>query len=176
MKEDKKENRMDNVIKQATKTIIKLGYHVPQVVVYGSRNNTMGIMSDFPAESDQKRELLMSLGAKMREANILGDLEEVFLISEAWMSVCKKGVSPNLAPSEDPARKEILMIFHQNILEGKTDGKMFDIIRGENKQIMELKVGGLESEYTSVESPLLEAFLTGFRYPQFAKPIKMERG
>ena len=169
--EDKKANNMDSVVKRATQVMLKKGYHIPQVVVYGSQGNTIGLMPDFPAESEQKRELLMSLGAQMRKANVLGDLEEVFLISEGWMSVQTK-----VAPSADPARKEVLMVFRQSVLEGKTEGKMFDIIRGADKQVTELKKAGIEGAYDSVESPLLEAFLTGFRYPQFAKQVNIERG
>jgi len=68
-------------------------------------------------------------------------------------------------PSQDPDRKEVLIISAVQIKERKKQMKVFDVLRDSNQQVISLEefLPEEKKEDVSVEVPLLDAFVDGFQ-------------
>ncbi|MEL7592316.1 MAG: hypothetical protein AAGU17_13580, partial [Anaerolineaceae bacterium] len=70
---------------------------------------------------------------------------------------------PDMSPSQDPQRKEVLIVDGVEIKPRRTRVAIYGMLRDEQgnlREIHELKLPDETS--TSSDNPLLEAFLTGF--------------
>ena len=69
-----------------------------------------------------------------------------------------------IRPSEDPNRKEVLIVSAIQMKERKKNLKIYQLVRDQNEQITGMEEFVPESpQETSVEVPLLDAFVQGFR-------------
>jgi hypothetical protein len=92
-------------------------------------------------------------------SQVIGDLKLVVFVSEAWVSPAREKM---VMPSQDPDRTEALIItaLDPNTMEQML--QMFTFVRDRKQAVIELKPISMPKEGT-VESPLLRAFLSGFR-------------
>lgn len=85
--------------------------------------------------------------------------------SEGWMIVGEEGRPTASRPSQDPKRKEVLVI--SNLLTRKQRSRLviFEMIRDVEGQLTELRDIQLPDENGEghAETPLLDAFADGFR-------------
>ena len=108
---------------------------------------------------------MLSAGYALAQSGEVGDLRQVFFISEGWMIVGEEGKLPASRPSEDPRRKEVLVISNLSTREQESRLVIFEMVRDVEGQLAELRDIQLpgENEEGHAETPLLDAFVDGFR-------------
>lgn len=82
------------------------------IIRFYSGEGIVVYLPDLPSDGNEKRRILFNLGIKLRAEN--GSIKEALFISEAWMV---KSTSPDhdkIAPSEHPARMEVIVIVGRN--------------------------------------------------------------
>lgn len=136
--------------------------HMPTVIAQGSEQAIVGQMPEFPDTPEGRIKFMYVAGYLIGKRGILGLLEEVFVIFEAWMSVRKKEEDLSVRPSQDPEALEILLISALTVATNSQDFRIFEIVSEAEKRV-ELKEIPFEPEdKIQAESPLLEAFVAGF--------------
>ena len=140
------------------------GNHVPILIVEGSRGLAISQMRDVPDTHDERLLLMRSLGQAAATSRKLGLLKQVFFISEGWMSLGDQGRPPELRPSEDPNRKEVLIISGLELKARQKSLKLFEMIRDPEQRVVDLaELIPPHDKDGRIEIPLLDAFVEGFR-------------
>ena len=87
------------------------------------------------------------------------------MVSEGRMSMASEDKPAELRPSQDPERKEVLIISAVQMRERKKRLKLFEILRDSNEQVIGLEeiLPEEENKDETVEIPLLKAFVHGFQ-------------
>ena len=81
------------------------------------------------------------------------------------MSVATEDKPPELRPSQDPNRKEVLVISAIELKDYKKHMRVFEILRDRYEKVVGFEefVPDEEKKEGSVEVPLLDAFVHGFQ-------------
>ena len=80
------------------------------------------------------------------------------------MSVANEGKLPENRPSQDPNRKEVLIISGLQLNGLKKSLRLFEMVRNQGKQVVDLpELLAPHGEEGDIEIPLLDAFAQGFR-------------
>jgi hypothetical protein len=154
----------EEVITNAKEIIRKDGHHVPVLIVEGSKNFIVSQIRDMPETHGERVELMRFFGMAAAKSGRIGRLEQVFFISECWMSVASEGKLPELRPSQDPQRKEVLIISGLKLEGLKKSLKLFEMVRKQDKQVVDLpELSSPQGKDEVIEIPLLDAFAQGFR-------------
>ena len=124
--------------------------------VGGSKSKGMITLSDFGPEHEDKVRQLANAGVNTATKHNLGDLQYLILVTEAWVST-----QLQVQPSKDPKRQEMLIITTLDVVTKKQGIVMYQIVRGKQKLLIELKKVPFPAN-VSVESPLLPAFVAGY--------------
>ena len=111
---------------------------MPILIVEGSRNLIASQIPEMPETHGERMELMRFIGQAAAKSSRVGKLEQVFFISEGWMSMAKEDKPPEMRPSEDPNRKEVLIISGLQIKERKKILKLFEMVRDHSKQVVDL--------------------------------------
>lgn len=158
-------NYLEFLLETSEKAIIKANGHIPQLCLMGSVGNLMTLVDDLPENSEERHKAFAMIGFTMatdpRAIKQLGDLKEIYFISEAWVSVqSTKDVDNNnfTMPRNDPKRKEVLIISVKDI-EKKTDSMVYREILRSKEKVIGL---GKQSKNEKVESHILDAFIKGY--------------
>ena len=103
-------------------------------------------------------------GRALAQSWEVGELRQVAFISEEWMST-GAGRPPELRPSQDPARKEVLLISSLTTKDYRNRVVIFEMARDVNDKLTELRDVRSSGEYDEghAEPPLLDAFVDGCR-------------
>jgi hypothetical protein len=149
----------EEVTRQARETTLEHGGHVPMLIVEGSEQTVIVRIEDLASDSEGRRRQMFELGFTLAQKDLLGMLDQVFFICEAWMSQAtdKEGTMP---PSEDPKRKEIMLISHLDTRNNTDQVAVFEMIRtahGKLKRLQELDRQGMQ-----INSPLLLVLIHGY--------------
>ena len=102
--------------------------------------------------------IMTQAGKQMGLAGDAGEIEQVFYVFQGWSSPAR---TPYIRPSLDPNRHEVLVI---SALDAKTNTQtlqMYACIRDTKQAVIDLK--RVLPEDAEAESPLLPAFLAGYR-------------
>jgi hypothetical protein len=163
---------INDLQKIAGETLEKQGGHIPQICLYGSTNKVifMVFAGEMPSESTKRHESFRKLGYEMgrkhQTAEEVGSLDEIYFISEAWLSVKKKSeVDTNgfpkdgISPSQDPERKEALIISGMKYKTGKAVMISKEITRHQGNPTIDMK----PEKPTQCQSFILEAFVNGYK-------------
>ena len=128
-------------------------------------NLSVGQIPYMPATHGERMELMHFLGESAAESGRVNQLRQVFMVSEGWMSMAKENKQAELRPSQDPDRKEVLIISSIQIRERKKQLKLFEILRDRDEQVVDLIeiLPDQGEKEDSVEIPLLDAFVQGFQ-------------
>jgi hypothetical protein len=126
-------------------------------------------LGDLPDTHAARARLLFETGLVMAVAGNVGELQQVFFVSEGWLSLGRDDQAPVLPPSADPDRKEVLTVFHIEMKAHKTGMVLLEMKRSSSGTLVavtDLEVP--EQSHTGAgpaqaESPLVEAFLAGYR-------------
>lgn len=155
---------IEDIIRIAKETTLKRGGHMPTVIVEGSKKSGMVVLEKFPKTHKEKAYQMFSMGFVMANSGEVGDLKQVYFISEGWMSSADESNPIKIKPSLDPNRKEVLIISTISIEVHQSGIAIYEMIRNPNGDLIKLQELQLpinDSE-GNVESPLLDAFLNGF--------------
>lgn|SRR5574341_1174186 len=152
------------ITSKAKELMLQDGQHVPILVIEGSKSLSVNLIHEMPETHGERLELLRFIGQVAAKDGRFGQLRQVFLISEGWMSASSEGRPPEMRPSQDPNRKEVLIISGLKIEGLRKSLKLFEMVRNQNKQVVDLPeiLPPKETDGT-VEIPLLEAFAQGFQ-------------
>jgi hypothetical protein len=149
----------ENIIKTAKWVLQNYGCHEPIIFVQGTRHNGFTQMPD-GKDLAERVQNMHTTGMLTALRGDIGEVSLVVYVSEGWMGTPRR---PFVMPSQDPNRKEVLIITALDPATGKQTAKVFAVIRDEQcDEVLELRPVPTPEE-TEVESPLLPAFLAGFR-------------
>jgi len=154
----------EEIISNAKEVTLRDGYHVPIVVMDGSKGLSVAQFQEISETHGGRMEVMRFLGQAAARDGRVGQLRQVFLISEAWMSRADKGNPPTLRPSQDPNRKEVLIVSALQIEGRSKQLKLFEMRRNEQQRVIGLtEIEPDSKKGTSIEIPLLEAFVQGYQ-------------
>ncbi len=161
---DKYRISFEEVTSNAKEIMRKDGHHVPILIVEGSKNFIVSQIQEMPETHRERMELMRFFGMTAAKSGKVGRLEQVFFISEGWMSVANEGKLPENGPSQDPNRKEVLIISGLQLNGFKKSLRLFEMVRNQGKQVVDLpELLAPQREEGDIEIPLLDAFAQGFR-------------
>lgn len=153
----------DQVIRLAQETLLRGGSHIPTVIVDGSEQQVIAQFSDLAPTHDGRVNQMFVAGAALAHGGSVGRVRRVFFISEGWMSVPHEGHLPDVPPSQDPNRKEVLVVTGYKLCTRQTKMALFEMVRDQEGVLRELRdFEPIEGGESRAESPLLEAFVRGF--------------
>ena len=101
--------------------------------------------------------LMRFLGQADAKSGSVDQLQQIFMVSEGWMSVASEDKPAEIRPSQDPNRKEVLIVSAIQMKERKKYLKVFEILRDSTEQVVGLEEFLPEGKKEdSVEIPLRE--------------------
>lgn len=155
---------LDDIVSLAQETTLANGGHVPALIVEGSRQ-TVAVALDTvgPTFTDRQEQMLFA-GLALARSGEVGVLQQVFFISEGWMSIAAEDKPIETLPSQDPQRKEILMISGLALPTRTAEIVIFEMKRDDAGKLTALEQvqTAFPQKEGRVEAPLLEAFAIGF--------------
>ena len=154
----------EEVVRIAKETVLRDGYHLPTLVVEGSREPAILQIAGLANTHEGRVVQLYSAGVELGLGGQLGRLRQVILVTEGWMSMGQDGQEPVLPPSLDPNRKEVLIIAGHNLTLDQTQMVLFGMVRNKRQKLIGLT--DLTRSNTGVqegESLLLQAFIQGYQ-------------
>jgi hypothetical protein len=153
----------DEVTRIAREVALKHGGHVPVLIAEGTRRSFGGRIANLPDTHEDRIRWMLSAGYALARSGEVGGLQQVIFISEGWMSI-GEGTLPESRPSQDPARKEVLLVSNLTIRDRCSRVVIFEMVRDVEGELTELRDLQLPGEYNKglAETPLLDAFADGF--------------
>jgi len=119
----------DEITRLAKESALKHGKHIPTLIVERSTQTVYTRFTQFPGPYEERAHRLFAAGYSLAEEGEVGNLKQVFFISEGWMSSGVAGKLPDVPPSQDPNRKEVLVISGLQVLGHKTTIRLLEILR-----------------------------------------------
>ena len=155
---------IEEIISNAKEIMLRDGKHVPVLIMEADNKLAAGQIPDMPPTHGERVELMRFLGQAAARSGRVDQLQQVFMVTEGWMSMTSEDKPANLRPSEDPARKEVLIISAVHIKERKKQIEVFEVLRDEGQQVVGFEefLPDINKKDESVDIPLLEAFVQGF--------------
>lgn len=161
--------KTQDIFQQAKEQLLAEGEHLPTLFVAFQEDDTMrmSVFADFPyATTLERQKALFALGRKQGEEAREKTVKQVAFIIEAWAATYRVGEPRRHAPSEDPNRREVLILQTLTVMptpNGKSTIQQTlqtaELLRDGNGTLIDL----LPSEkILDAEGGLLVAFLAGF--------------
>lgn len=156
---------LEIVTRMVTEVALETGGHTPTLFFESNAGLGMVHIPDFADTHAGRAQQMFSIGFTLARGGQFHTLKQVFLVSEAWLSLYPKGDPPKPvpSPSQDPNRREVLIIAGLNLATQQADLALLEMIRSAGGDLTELR--HMESSVSSVaevNSPLLTAFVLGF--------------
>ena len=150
---------IEQVAAIAKENLLRDGYHVPMVLVDGSKIDVAVQITEFGDTFEERRRQMFHAGFALAQENVVGVLQQIFFVSEGWMSVGTAEKQPFYPPSQDPNRKEVLLIANLNVLTNQNEAMKMETVRDAEGKIIALTE---PQKGTAAESSLLNTFVVGF--------------
>ena len=147
---------LQDVLALAKDLLLEVGEVRPMLIVLGSKAGTRIPLEQIPENRAQKAKQMLGLGYAVGRDPKLGELRELFILFEGWMSL---GASPTPAvmPADDPNRREVLVISRYQHHPPTTTMIVFRIHRtGEPDHLERERVKGVEGAEGQARSPLIK--------------------
>lgn len=157
---------LDTITEQAKEIMLWDGAHQPTLFLKGSQETMIHPIMELPSTSQERRKMMFVLGTFLTKIEQLGALEEVILVTEAWMSKAIDEHAPQIPPSKDPNRIEVLVINQIDLATNQSQLRLLEMIRDDGGELVELKTYSDvldDQQGQSSDSPLLNAFVAGYR-------------
>ena len=143
--------------------MVRDGKHVPVLIMEADNKVVAGQIRDMPPTHGERVELMRFLGQAAAKSGRVHRLEQIFMVTEGWMSEPREE-SKFIRPSEDPHRKEVLIVSAIQMTERKKHLKVYKVVRDQYKQVTGMEEFLADSpQETSVDVPLLDALVEGFQ-------------
>lgn len=156
---------LETVTAIAVENALRDGGVQPVLLIQGSKEG-VGIQVQELAPTGEGRALqFFSIGFTIAGLRSIGNLEQVFFVSEAWMSAAQPDQPPTHPPSQDPNRIEVVIIFAHDVVKSESDAVMLEMIRNQRGDLTELRhlEKTQKGQGDRLESVLLDAFTEGFK-------------
>ena len=121
----------EEVVSNAKDVMRRDGNYVPILIMEASSNLLIGQIPDMPATHGERIELMRFLGQAAAKSGRVDQLQQVFMVFEGWMST----KSAEIRPSQDPNRKEVLIISAIQMKERKKQIRLFEILRDSHEKV-----------------------------------------
>jgi hypothetical protein len=150
-------NIPNEILAAAKEAMLRDGECSPIVFVRGTKGNRympLPVGETLP----ERVHIMAQAGSQMGQAGKAGEVEQVIYVCQGWSSPAR---TPYIRPSLDRNRAEVLVI---SALDAKTNTQtlqMYACIRDTKQAVIDLK--RVLPEDAEAESPLLPAFLAGYR-------------
>jgi len=156
---------LEEIVSNAKEILLRDGQHIPTLIVEGSKSLVSGQIPDLPATHGERVELMRFLGQAAAKSGRVNQLQQIFMVTEGWMSEPIEDKPTDLPPSQDPNRKEVLIISAVQMKERKKQLRLFEILRDSNEQVLSLEeiLPDEMKKDGKVDVPLLDAFVQGFQ-------------
>ncbi|SRR6266540_3853299 len=137
MSPERDQNRvtLEEIISNAKEIMVRDGNHLPTLILEASKSLVVGKIPDLPPTHGERVELMRFLGQAAAKSGRVDQIQQIFMVTEGWMSVASEDKPPEIQPSQDPNRKEVLIITAIQIKERKKHMKVFEILRDSTKQV-----------------------------------------
>lgn len=156
---------LQEVTDAAKETLLEQGAHAPLVIADGEREAVFTHIEQMSPDQEERLSQMLLLGLLLAETGKVGVLYQVFFITEGWLGSATRHRSALQRPSQDPERKEILVVSHQIVHPRQTHIAMSEMKRDATGRLIRLENFNPYSaplDTVKAESPLLDAFTTGF--------------
>lgn len=156
---------LEAVIRRSKEHLQKHGTHLPMILIEGEQQSIAIGVGDMPNTASMRVRHLFVVGyAAAQQEAMPKHLNQLFFITEGWMSVSDDGTLPNAPPSEDPSRREVLLFHHLQLPDLQSQVATVEIFRDEQGQIIRLdEVAAQVHSDQQIQSPLLPAFAAGYQ-------------
>lgn len=139
------------------------GHHAPTLIIDGSARPVIVQIDGLAPTFEGRVQQMFVAGQALARDGGAGRLRSVYFVTEAWLSHAQDGKLPDVPPSQDPQRKEVLIVDRVEVRPRRTRVAIYEMLRDEQGNLREIRELNLPDDpSTSSDSPLLEAFLTGF--------------
>ena len=148
----------------AQETLLRDGHHASTLIIDGSTRPVIVQIDGLAPTFEGRIQQMFVAGQALARDGGAGRLRSVYFVSEAWLSQAQEGKMPDVPPSQDPQRKEVLIVDGVEAKSRRARVAIYEMARdgeGNLREIREIKF--LNETSASSDSPLLEAFLAGFR-------------
>ena len=156
----------EQVTRLAQESLLHNGSHPPTLIVDGSKNPIFIQMERLAPTYEARLQQMYITGQALSHEGTAGRVRSVYFVTEAWLSQARDGVLPGMRPSQDPQRKEVLIVSGLSGLIGHRQQvhlAIFEMLRDEQGALGEIRDYTFPDDPELVaDTPLLEAFLTGF--------------
>lgn len=147
----------------AKEVALRDGGHLPLIIAQGDQQPILMQIPHLPATHEERRRLMFAAGQAIVHSGELTQLNQVVFISEGWMSVAQEDGTFDLPPSQDPNRREVLVITSLKVSPRQTKMIIFEMLRDSEEQLMALEPLEVpDTEERRADSPLLDAVVAGF--------------
>jgi len=155
-------DEVKKIVELARKIMLRDGYHGPIVFVEGTEGKVAVQLESFGNTNSERVRDMLKVGIKTAIECHVGELELIVFVNEAWM-----GTSRDVLPSQDPKRKEMLMIHSLDARTQDEDMQGFEVIRDPKGQVVNL-IDWHHPASGGIKGNLLQAFQEGY---QTVRPI-----
>src|SRR5689334_8814606 len=100
---------MAKVTEFIRKMVLKAGYEIPSLFAHGTIGTKLIGFAEMPETFSERAWVITQAGFSLAQEGKVGDLVQVIFFSPIW-SVTSDTPSYTVRPSQDPQRKEELMI------------------------------------------------------------------
>ena len=154
----------------ACKAALAAGGHMPIILARGTHTGTIIGFGDFPDNFEGKSRAMLGAGIELaKNKEKMGDLLNVYFISEAWTSIVSKKEGEKSMktgkwkkPSLDAKRIETLLVTGRNVASNKNAVLAYKMVRDKEGKLIDLKEESRFQQAEEVKSPLLDAFVFGY--------------
>jgi hypothetical protein len=162
--EDHTPMTFEEVTRIAQEMTLQQGSHVPLLAIQGDQQALLLPMTELADTHEGRAQQMFITGLALASSGEVGVLQQVFFITEGWLSVVDTGEIPDTPPSQDPQRREVLTISNLDMETGKTQMKLLEMKRDDQGKLQALEQPDWRKDTgkTEAESPLLNAFVLGF--------------
>jgi hypothetical protein len=155
---------IEEITSKAKEIVLRDGNHVPTLIMETSDKLVASQVPSMPVTHGERMEFMRFIGQTAAKSGKVDLLQQVFLVHEGWMSMLSEDEPAQLIPSQDPERKEVLIISAFQIKESKRHLKVFEILRDAKEQVVGFEefLPDEKKKDVSAQTPLLDAFVEGF--------------
>ncbi|MEO8391726.1 MAG: hypothetical protein ABI700_01920 [Chloroflexota bacterium] len=153
-----------DVIQKTQENLLTRGSLAPTVIAEGDHQRVMVKLEPIAPTYEGRSHQMFFLGLMLAQSGEVGVLQQVFFISEAWMSVRELGQPLEQPPSQDPQRQEVVIVAHHTLRPPTTEVVVFAMKRDAQGGVVGLEALDAQEKPSESEarSPLVEAFIIGF--------------
>ena len=156
---------IEEIISNAKEIMLRDGNRVPVLIMETDHKLIASQIPSMPVTHGERREFMHFIGEVAAKSGRINQLQQVFMVHEGWMSTASEDKPAQMPPSQDPDRKEVLIISAIQLKEYKKHLKVFEVLRDSHEQVVGFEefVPDEEKKDASIEVPLLDAFVHGFQ-------------